>query len=117
MLIENYLNKIQTQQEQLIMALSVAGLFMSAYRLYKDYLTRAARACADLPHKEKTLCILRYKITGKSRELAQLKRNIGKCSTTKDPKKCTERVQQKIDKVQDQLNYFKERYRKLQTGS
>jgi len=106
--VEAYLDKIQ--QEQIALVLSIGGLLMTAYRLYKDYLTRAARACANLDPKEKRLCMLKYKIDGKRKQLATLTSLVAKCRQTKNPDECLDKLRQKIESCRQQLDYFRERY-------
>jgi len=106
--VQAYLDKIQ--QEQMMLVLSVSGLLMTAYRLYKDYLTRAARACANLDPKEKRLCMLRFKIDGKRRQLAALRSLLTKCRQTRKPDECVDKLRQKIETCRQQLDYFIERY-------
>jgi len=106
--VQTYLDKIQ--QEQVALVLSVGGLLMTAYRLYKDYLTRAARACANLDPKEKRLCMLRFKIDGKRRQLTALTSLLSKCRQTKKPDECVDKLRQKIETCRQQVDYFRERY-------
>ena len=106
--VQTYLDKIQ--QEQIMLVLSVGGLLMTAYRLYKDYLTKAARACANLDPKEKRLCMLKYKIDGKRKQLVTLTSLLSKCRQTKNPDECLNKLRQKIEVCKQQLDYFRERY-------
>ena len=108
--VQTYLDKIQ--QEQVTLALSVGGLLMTAYRLYKDYLTKAARVCANLDPKEKRLCMLKYKIDGKRKQLTTLTSLVTKCRQTRNPDECLNKLRQKIEACRQQLDYFRERYNK-----
>jgi phenylalanyl-tRNA synthetase alpha subunit len=78
-----------------------------AFTLYKNYFTKAAKRCKDLPGKEKALCMLKAKAAAKEAQLNALKKASQKCMKTKDPKKCKQKFNAKMSKVGGEQGYLK----------
>lgn len=113
-LIDNYLDTIQ-EVLPIMVAFSAASVSMGAFNLYKQHLTKAARTCRDLPAKEKSVCMLNYKLQGKKIQLAKLKDGLGKCSGLEKTKvqKCKENLTKKSKRVDDQIKFLSNRMRQL----
>jgi len=94
-------------------AVSVFSAFNMAFQLYKNYFTKAARQCKDLPGKEKALCMLRAKAAGKKAQLNALKQASNKCMKTKNAEKCKQKFQAKLSKVGGDLGALKSRFQQL----
>jgi hypothetical protein len=78
------------------------GAFLS-YKIYKRFLSKAARACKKLGSKEKTSCIVKYRINGYREQIKGLTAAKGLCNKTKKPKKCTSKIDLKIRKIKAKL--------------
>lgn len=72
-----------------------------AYKIYKNYLSKAARSCAGKP--DKSACMQQYKNNAIKAQITKLKADSGKCSKSKDPDKCKASIQSKILKLQSKL--------------
>jgi len=94
-------------------AVSVFSAFNMAFNLYKNYFTKAARQCKDLPGKEKALCMLRAKSAGKNAQLNALKQASNKCMKTKSPDKCKQKFHAKMSKVGGEAGALKSRFQQL----
>jgi hypothetical protein len=94
-------------------AVSIFSAFNMAFQLYKNYFTKAARQCKDLPGKEKAVCMLRAKSLGKEAELKALKQASAKCMKTKSPEKCKAKFNQKMSKVGGEAGFLKSRMQQL----
>ena len=107
--IDNYLEKIQVQQEIepiLIGAvIGAASLLNLSYQTYQNYFTRAARRCKDLPDKEKAICMLQSKLIAKQAELSKINSLTGKC---KKPD-CKEKLKNKVQNISLDLRNLKNR--------
>lgn len=113
-LVDNYLDSIQEILPVPVMvAFSAASLSMAAFNLYKQHLTKAARMCRDLPPKEKSVCMLNYKIQGKKLQLAKLKDGLGECAKIKKAAECKENLTKKAKKVDDQIKFLSNRMREV----
>ena len=113
--VEEYLNQIQ-EIEPITMvaaAASIFSVFNISFNLYKQYFTKAARKCKDLPGKEKALCMLRAKAKGKEIQLNALKQGKQKCVKTKGPQKCAQKFDQKMSKVGGETGFLKSRMQQL----
>ena len=93
--LDEHLNHIQ-ELEPLSIAFSLISLTTGATRLYKNFFTKAARRCSNLPEKEANLCMLRAKINGLKIKIKSLKMSLSKCSKTKNPSKCLGSLKSKI---------------------
>lgn len=87
---------------KLIGGLALATMIgYGAYKIYKNYLSKAARACAGKP--DKTSCMKQYKINAIKAQISKLNSDAGKCSKSKDPVKCKASIQNKINKLKSKL--------------
>lgn len=110
-----YLQEIQEEEpieevSPLLAAFSAAGLLMSAYNIYKQYFTRAARACKDLPPREKGVCMWNWKLKGKQKEYMALKQGMAKCGQNE---KCKMKIGAKLQKVAQQVQFITGRVKEL----
>jgi hypothetical protein len=94
-------------------AVSIFSAFNMAFNLYKQYFTKAARQCKDLPGKEKAVCMLRAKAQGKQAQLNALKQAKTKCLKSKDPQKCAKKFDEKMSKVGGETGFLKSRMQQL----
>lgn len=94
-------------------AVSVFSAFNMAFNLYKNYFTKAARRCKDLPGKEKAICMLKAKAAGKAAQLNALKKASQKCMKTKSPDKCKKKFHAKMSKVGGEQGFLKSRMMQL----
>lgn len=115
-LLDKYLEEIQLQELPLLaasVAIGAVQLMIAAGRIYKNNLTKAAKACKDLPDREKAICMLRGKVAAKNAELQALKAGIGKCAKAKNPEACKTKVANKMQKLADEIKYLSGRYQEL----
>jgi 8-oxo-dGTP pyrophosphatase MutT (NUDIX family) len=80
---------------------------------YKNYFSKAARACKGMPGGEKGICMLRAKATGKEKALEKLKAGISKCGRDRNPEKCRSQVNAKISKLSTEIGYLNQRQKEL----
>ena len=111
-LLEDYLESIQ-EAIPLMLAFTAASLSMTAFNIYKQYLTRAARSCKDLPPKEKGICMLRYKLQGKKAQLSKLNGSMGKCNRGRKPELCKQKLVNKAQKVASDVEFLVKRMDEL----
>ncbi len=94
-------------------AVSIFSAFNMAFQLYKNYFSKAARRCKDLPAKEKAICMLKAKAMAKEAQLKALKQAAAKCAKTKNPVKCKQKFNAKMSKVGGEQGYLKSRMQQL----
>jgi len=113
--VEEYLDYLQEIEPitMIAAAASIFSVFNIAVNLYKQYLTKAARQCKDLPGKEKALCMLRAKAKAKEIQLNAIKQGKQKCMKTKDPQKCAQKFDQQMSKVGGEAGFLKSRMQQL----
>lgn len=76
---------------------AVAALLgYGAVKLYKAFLSKAARACKGKSGAEKTACIQAYKVKGYQAQANAIKAGMSKCEKSKDPEKCKSIAGKKI---------------------
>jgi len=111
-LLEDYLESVQ-EALPLMLAFTAASLSMSAFNIYKQYLTRAARSCKDLPPKEKGICMLRYKLQGKKAQLSKLNGSMAQCNKAKKVELCKQKLVNKAQKVGSDIEFLAKRMDEL----
>ena len=80
-------------------AVGIAGAaVMGAYKIYKQYFSKAARACANAPSKDE--CMQSYRDHGVQAAVNNLKRQIPKCGNDQD---CAQKLQMAIKKLESNL--------------
>jgi len=104
---------LSTSLPYIMGAASLFSAFNMAFQLYKNYFTKAAKQCKDLPGKEKAICMLRAKALGKEAQLKALKAASAKCMKTKSPAKCKAKFNQKMSKVGGESGFLKSRLQQL----
>ena len=70
-----------------------------AAKVYKSYLSKAARACRKGGATEKATCMKKYSIDNKKRHIQLLQQGKATCRFSKDPAKCTYKIDRKINKI------------------
>jgi len=113
--LDKQLERIQTNEVALMIGISAASLLMTAYKTYKDYLTKAARQCSGLPPKEKAICMVRAKMYSKNVQLQTIKGAMGKCSKDKNPEKCKLKLGTKIKELAKEVRATAERLKELKS--
>lgn len=89
--------------------IAVASLLVTAFKLFRDYATRASRACIDLKGPDKPLCKTEIELDGLIRGLAALRRARGECGKTKNPDKCRQSIDKHILRTQTKIAKLKTR--------
>jgi hypothetical protein len=79
-----------------VAAAAVAG----AYKIYKNYFSKAARACKGKEGDAKQACMKKFKADAVKAEISALKSGMSKCAKSKDPAKCKAAIQKKIQGLQ-----------------
>ncbi len=72
-----------------------------AYKAYENYLSKAARACANSP--DKSSCIDRYKKEATQQQISKLQSSAGQCRNSRDENKCRLAIQNKVNKLKQKL--------------
>lgn len=108
-------NKQNYQQEigPTFLAISATSLLMTAYKTYKDYLSKAARACDTMTGRDKSLCMTKYKMEGIRNYIQQLQKSLTKCEEAKYPEKCREKIKERIQKLEEKHKKLNERFKML----
>jgi len=84
----------------------IAGVTYVAYRVYQRYLSVAAKSCEGTKGKERTACILRFKIQAAGHALAKLKEALSGCQDKSDPEGCKMSIMKQIYKWQNRINRY-----------
>lgn len=79
-------------------ALAALALY-GAHKLYKNFMSKAARACSGTG-KAKAQCMDQYKARALGAEIKDLNAAKAACKATKDPGKCASAIQGKISRLQ-----------------
>jgi hypothetical protein len=82
----------------------LALISYGAYKLYKNRLSAAAKACAGKKGSEKAACMNQVRKAALQAQIANMKRAEAACSKTSNPAKCKAGVNAKIAKLQKKLS-------------
>ena len=88
----------------------VSSVIIGSNKLYKNYLSKAARFCNDAENKDK--CMNTYKVQGLKDQITFIKSKSGACSKTKNSKECKEKLNAKIGKLNSKISKLKHQYSK-----
>jgi hypothetical protein len=69
-----------------------------AYKAYKRFLSKAAKACKGKSGVEKTNCMSKFKQDAQKAKIQAMQSALSKCGNTKDPTTCKQKIQAKISK-------------------
>lgn len=99
--------KLSTAIAGMGVAALVALMVYASYKIYKNFLSKAAKACADKEGTEKKMCMKEYEIQGINAQLADMRKGLSACAKSKDPEKCREALNKKMLKVKEKLDKAK----------
>lgn len=71
----------------------------AGYKIYKRFLSKAAKSCKDLSGAEKTTCINKFKKQALEGQEKELKKGLSACSKSSNPAKCKVIVNNRISKI------------------
>lgn len=81
-------------------AAAIAALVITvAYKTYKRFLSKGAKACKKYSGDKKTSCMYRYKRYATNKRVEDLNQGKEACKHTKDPSKCVAKIDKKITKL------------------
>lgn len=87
-----------------VAAAGVAALVITlAFKTYKRFLSKAARACKQFAFDAKTSCMNKYKRDALKAQVGELTKGKAKCSKSNNPTKCAEKINKKIHNVKAKL--------------
>lgn len=85
-------------------AVAVAAAIITASSLaYKKYFSKASRACKGKSGEEKNKCMKMQRGNALKAQMATLKSGISKCSQSKNPTKCRQKVIKRMDEIKYKL--------------
>jgi len=82
-------------------AAAAALVIYAGYKIYKNYLSKAAKSCKGAP--DKSACMKQFKNKAVQAQISQLRSGAGKCAKSKDPAKCKAAIQAKISSLQGKM--------------
>jgi len=94
---------VQKNAKPIGASLVVAGLLYGAYKTYKRFFSKAARACSNQSGAAKTACMEKFKKTAIKAQISDLRKSLTACKHSTNPQKCSAPIQAKIQKLQAKL--------------
>ena len=113
--VEEYLDHLN-EVGALFGAFIGASLAKMAFDFYKQYYSKFARECKDLPPNEKSICMLNAKAKAKKAEVGKLQQAISKCGKAKNPQKCKMLLTNKMNQASATMKLTMNRMRQLRRG-
>jgi len=101
--------KMQTGKGQAVIGgLAAASLLIySAYKVYQRYLSSAAKSCKGRSGADKTACMKKFKLNALMKQRTELQKAFSGCAKSKDPKKCSSSIGNKIKSLSGQIEKLK----------
>ena len=80
-----------------------AAIIALGVKVYKHLFTEVGRKCRGLTGREFDKCKLRVTINAREKQIQTMKSKISRCDKSNDPKKCKEKVNNKIKEINDKV--------------
>ena len=80
---------------------AIAGIIYGGYKVYKNYLSKAARACKGSSNKQECMATFRKQAYRAQIKAVQKGKKI--CAKTKDPGKCKAKIEMKISQIRGKM--------------
>ena len=90
-------------RQQMGAAAIAAVVLVIAYKAYKRFYSKAAKACAGKKGDIKTSCMNKFKREALKSQMITLQKGTAACRKTKDPNKCKNRIQTKLRSIKVKL--------------
>lgn len=90
--------------QTLPIAAVLAGITYAAIKIYKNYLSKAAKACSGKKGEEKKSCMEKFKKDAIKQKIKYLEAGKPRCKHSKDPKTCVAKLDLKIAKAKQNLS-------------
>jgi hypothetical protein len=87
-------------------ALAALALYASV-KLYKRFMSKAAKSCAGQSGSAKTICMKKYQHSAIAAQIKDLGSAINVCAKSKSPEKCKIPIQKKISNLQVKMQKMK----------
>lgn len=98
----------KTQGMITVAGIAAAALAVTlAAKVYKNYLSKAARACKGKKGPEKQQCMRKAKMNARKEKITSLTKAQGICSKTKNPGQCVAKLKLKIAKEKAKIKKIK----------
>ncbi|GIU69104.1 MAG: hypothetical protein KatS3mg002_0340 [Candidatus Woesearchaeota archaeon] len=80
-------------------AVIVATILYISYKIYNNYFSKAAKACAGKKGIDKKECMIDYKLNSLRAQQTVLRKGLAVCSSTTDPNKCKNSIMKRLQKI------------------
>jgi len=81
-------------------ASALAALVITAsYKIYKNYFSKAAKACSDKTGNEKEACMTNYRADAYKMQQASLKKSLSMADKSSDPKSFRKKIEIRLQKL------------------
>jgi len=94
---------IKNQRENITYAALAALVITASIKIYKNYFSKAAKACAGKSGDEKTACMTNYQKNSIQKQIAVLKKSLSFSDKCSNPKKYEMKINKKIKELNKKL--------------
>jgi len=91
----------------------IAAIGYASYKLYKRFMSKAAKACQDKKGKTKTICMNQYQLKGLEASKKPFTDGIKNCSKAKDTQICKAKFNKKINAINKRITKKQNKIKKL----
>jgi len=91
----------------------VAAVAYASYKLYKRFMSKAAKACQDKKGKVKTICMNQYQLKGLEASKKPFLQGMKNCSKAKEVQSCKAKFNKKINAIDKKITKKQNQIKKL----
>jgi len=103
-IIDNLLvSPVETSGVLISVSALIAAVGVASMKVYQIILSKAARTCKGKSGNEKISCFNKFKRDAQTAKIKALQLAISKCSKTKNPSSCKNKLQSKINKEKSKI--------------
>jgi len=88
-------------------AMLAMAIIAAGWKIYTSFISKIGKACKNFSGPEAKKCKLKFKITALEKASSKISSLKSKCSKSKDPKACQEKINNKLAKYKEQINGLK----------
>ncbi|MFW6242532.1 MAG: hypothetical protein ACOC2W_00065 [bacterium] len=106
-------NHENLNESSIMLAFAATNTLMLAYRLYKEFLTKAAKECKQYIGRDKSLCMAKFELDGLKLKKEHLENGLKDCDKARDPKSCKMKIEKELDKTNKEIEKKEKQFKML----
>ena len=95
-------------------SIAAAAILWMGVKLYSDYIDKTGKECKNfrVGSPRHTMCEKEVRIEGKKKQIEIISKKKSLCKNSKNPRKCNDKIDKKIQKLKNDIDKLKTSYNK-----